>query len=116
MTVPGTVREQNQVPSGCVVKGQDWVYDQDQGSVCVEKVAEKASCFCFSMGPCMCVLGQGVLIISQPEAPSPVPHQQVGITAVSSSVPFTVRAGLPKVHLKKQTSVAAFSLQHWKAE
>ena len=30
----GSVREQNQAQSGSVIKGEDSVYDQDQGSVC----------------------------------------------------------------------------------
>ena len=34
LTVLGLVSEQNQVQSGCVIKGQDSVCDRDQGSVC----------------------------------------------------------------------------------
>ena len=34
LTVLGLVSEQNQVQSGCVIKGEDSVCDQDLGSVC----------------------------------------------------------------------------------
>ena len=34
LTVLGLVSKQNQVHSECVIKGQDSVYDRDQGSVC----------------------------------------------------------------------------------
>ena len=34
LTVLGLVSEQNQVQSGCVIKGQDSVCDRNQGSVC----------------------------------------------------------------------------------
>ena len=84
----GSVREQNQVQSGCGIKGQDLVCDQNQGSGLLLKKEEQPNFASASpqipVRMSMCVVGGGGRDVYPPLAwgPEPSCHQQAGTTEV----------------------------------